>query len=112
MNLSEQIDTAEDQIIKEIEAAKLRVQGDSGFSTEHMIYFIKESEFKQTDHMHECLDRLRFLTSRVELIEGAIGGKYMYGTDQEVELYDDGYFTDLIAPNPHNEDDVVDSYFE
>ena len=67
------------------------MQGVSGFTTEHMIYYIKDSEIKQTDYFHECLDRLRFLTGRLELIEQAFGGAYMYGTDTPVELYDDGY---------------------
>ena len=75
-----------------------------------MIYYIKDAEIKQTDQMHECLDRLRFLTGRTEVIEGALGGYFQYGTEIPVELYGEGYETEIIEGSPHEENVVVDSY--
>ncbi len=66
---------------------------------EHIVYFVKQSEINQTDQLHEMVDRLRFLTARLELIETALGGDYMYGTTDPNVGYS-AYTTELIA-DPH-----------
>ena len=76
-----------------------------------MVFFIKQSEISQSDHLHEMLDRLRFLCSRLELIETALGGEYQYGSTTDlIEPYTD-YQTPLIDQAvPHDEPTVVASY--
>ena len=59
--------------------------------------------------LHEAIDRLRFLTDRLELIEEALGGDYLYGTGEATESYG-AYQSDLIEDSPHVEADVVAEY--
>jgi hypothetical protein len=107
-NISSQISTKKEAIEAAVETARLELQGARGYNLEHLVYFVKQSEINQTDMLHEMVDRLRFLTDRLELIEEALGGEYLYGTGTNTESYG-AYSTGLIA-EPHVEADVVEEY--
>ena len=54
---------------------------------EHIVYFVKQSEINQTDILHEIVDRLRFITERMMLVEEAIGVGYITGAGSAYGAY-------------------------
>ena len=96
-SISAQISAAESDIAAAIDAARVKITGVRGYTVEHMVYFIKQSEINQTEFMHELIDRCRHLTLRLEALEFGIGGGTGYGNDVPTELYS-SYVTPQIDP--------------
>jgi hypothetical protein len=71
------VTTTETEIKAKIQEARISITGDRGYNFEHLVFFVKQSEVNKADLLHEMIDRVRFLTERLYLIEQAIGGGYI-----------------------------------
>tara|TARA_B110000503_G_C6995031_1_gene349032 strand:- start:76 stop:582 length:507 start_codon:yes stop_codon:yes gene_type:complete len=93
VSLSAQLEDQTEEVLQEIQAAKVQIQGTRGYNLEHIVYYIKQSEINTTDILHEIVDRLRFITDRLMTMEEALGVGYI--TDAGHTVYNE-YVSSVI----------------
>ena len=93
VSISAQLEDQTEEVLTEINAAKVQIQGTRGYNLEHIVYYVKQSEINTTDILHEIVDRLRFITDRLMTMEEALGVGYI--TDAGHTVYNE-YVSSVI----------------
>ena len=87
VSISAQLEDQTEEVLSEIRASKVQIQGTRGYNLEHIVYYVKQSEINTTDILHEIVDRLRFITDRLMTMEEALGVGYI--TDAGHTVYNE-----------------------
>ena len=64
-------------VIDSVETAKKGIQGNMGYTLDHVVFFNTKAEKKSLDVMQELVERVRFISDRVVTIEMALGLGYI-----------------------------------
>ena len=69
VSISAQMDELAEEMLQSISDSKVAIQGTRGYNLEHIVYYTKQAELNQTDILREIVDRLRFITQRMAIVE-------------------------------------------